>query len=43
MAIKGPSACAYQCLLIGHNQTCRGRALTAEFDPKETFNEVANG
>jgi hypothetical protein len=31
--LKGPSAYAYRCLLIGHDQTCRGRALTAEFDP----------
>ena len=36
MALKGPSAYAYQCLLIGHDQTCRGRALTAEFDPNRT-------
>ena len=34
MALKGLSAYAYPCLLIGHDQTCRGRALTAEFDPR---------
>ncbi len=33
LALKGPSAYAYQRLLIGHYQSCRGRALTAEFDP----------
>ncbi len=33
MALKGPSTYACQCLLIGHYQTCRGRTLTAEFDP----------
>jgi hypothetical protein len=33
MALKGPSTYACQRLLIGHYQTCRGRALTAEFDP----------
>src|SRR6266566_2658809 len=32
--LKGPSTYACQCLLIGHDQTCRGRALTAEFDPE---------
>src|SRR6266567_7679783 len=37
LALKGPSAYAYQCLLIGHDQTCRGRALTAEFDPTRTL------
>jgi hypothetical protein len=36
MALKGLSAYACQCLLIGHDQTCRGRALTAEFDPERT-------
>jgi hypothetical protein len=35
-ALKGPSAYAYQCLLIGHDQTCRGRTLTAEFDPSRS-------
>ena len=33
LALKGPSTYACQCLLIGHEQTCRGPALTAEFDP----------
>src|SRR6266702_6882800 len=33
---KGPSTYACQCLLLGHDQTCRGPALTAEFDPQET-------
>jgi len=28
MALKGPSTYACQCLLIGHDQTCRGRTLT---------------
>src|SRR6266849_1328656 len=37
LALKGPSTCACQCLLIGHDQTCRGPALTAEFDPFQTF------
>jgi hypothetical protein len=36
LALKGPSAYTCQCLLIGHDQTCRGRTLTAEFDPQET-------
>src|SRR2546423_789373 len=29
MALKGPSAYVRQCLLIGDNQTCRERTLTA--------------
>ncbi len=33
---EGTFRYAYQCLLIGHDQTCRGRALTAEFDPFRT-------
>ena len=36
VALKGPSIYACQRLLIGHYQTCRGRALTAEFDPLRT-------
>jgi hypothetical protein len=36
LALKGPSTYACQCLLIGHDRTCRGRALTAEFDPSRT-------
>ncbi len=43
MALKGPSFYACQCLLIGHDQTCRGRALTAEFDPQRTLNRVVGG
>ena len=35
--LKGPSTYACQCLLIGHDQTCRGPALTAEFDPFRTL------
>ena len=30
---KGPSTYACPCLLIGHDQTCCGPALTAEFGP----------
>jgi hypothetical protein len=36
MALKGPSTYTCQCLLIGQDQTCRGRTLIAEFDPKPT-------
>ena len=32
-ALKGPFTYACQRLLIGHYLTCRGPALTAEFDP----------
>ena len=35
LALKGPSTYACQCLLIGYDQTCRGPALTAEYDPKQ--------
>jgi hypothetical protein len=37
LALKGPSTYTCQCLLIGYDQTCRGRALTAEFDPERTL------
>src|SRR3984893_19550131 len=37
LALKGPSTYACQCLLIGHERTCRGPALTAEFDPIQTL------
>ncbi len=42
LTLKGPSTYACQCLLIGHDQTCRGPALTAEFDPKRAFTRVSN-
>ena len=42
LALKGPSIYACQCLLIVHDQTCRGRALTAEFDPKGTLRELSS-
>ncbi len=41
LALKGPSTCACQYLLIGHDQTCRGPALTAEFDPDRTLAAAA--
>jgi hypothetical protein len=43
MALKGPSTYACQCPLIGHDQTCRGPALTAEFDPSRTLGLISVG
>jgi hypothetical protein len=40
MALKGPSTYTCQCLLIVHDQTYRGRTLTAEFDPSRTSSLV---
>jgi len=41
MALRGPSTYACQCLLIEHDQTCRGRTLAAGFDPDRTLAAAA--
>jgi len=41
LALKGRSTYVSQCLLIGHDRTCRERALTAEFDPIRTCRDFS--
>src|SRR3989442_15664489 len=38
-ALVGKGGQHRQSPVIGHDRTCRERALTAEFDPKETWSE----